>query len=107
MHFGPRARLLTGISVVSVAATLWVLLVFLAPNDPATRVSFDVLEAAVQSGRVREIRIKKRVYTYRLNDASLGAPQEQANGPEPTLAQVRALRPSGPNLVGPKISFEL
>jgi len=103
---GSRALLLCGTCVVSVAATLWMLLVFLAPNEPVARVSFGELEADVRAARVQEIRIHGRVYTYSVRGAP-GAPKHQATGPEPTLAQVRALRPAEPTGMAPKVFFEL
>jgi len=94
------------VSLGSVAFTLWVLLVFLAPTESAELVTFDQLTQDVAAGRVDEIRIERRDYTYRVRS---GAPstRKRAVGPEPDLARVRAMRPAAPDAPAPKIIFEL
>jgi hypothetical protein len=101
-----RVLLLCGTGLVSSAATLWVLLVGLAPHEP--RVSYDALAADVRAGRVASIHIEGRDYTYALRVAQPGAIPERrsATGPEPTIAQLRALRPADPDERPPTIDFE-
>jgi hypothetical protein len=89
----PRVLRLGATALVSSAATLWVLLVGLAPNEPVVAVSFDTLTADLQAGQVNEIQIHGRDYTYRRQDTRSGSPLPRAIGPEPTLTQVRALCP--------------
>ena len=71
------------------AATLFVLLVILAPNEKTDRASFEDLRASVAAGRVSEIVIDGHAYTYRERGAST---YKRADGPEPDLALVRSIR---------------
>ena len=93
-------------AIGSVAFTLWVLLVFLAPTDSAELVTFERLTQDVAAGRVYEIRIEKRDYTYLVRDGAHST-RKRAAGPEPDLALVRAMRPAAPASLPPRIYFEL
>jgi hypothetical protein len=98
-----RVILLCSVSAASVAATLWLVLVFLSPSERVSHVSFDELTSDVAAGRVDEVRIDKRVYTCRVRGEPL---RKQATGPEPTLARVLAFRPSDREKAPPKVFFE-
>jgi hypothetical protein len=102
---GSRIALLCAASIGSVAFTLWVLLVFLAPAESAELVTFEQLTLDVAAGRVDEIRIDGRSYAYRLRDGAT-TKRKRAAGPEPDLAHVRALRPAASNTLRPTIRFE-
>jgi hypothetical protein len=87
------------VAIASIAATSWILLVGLAPNEVA--VSFADLEAGIEGGAVREIRIEDRTYRFRTDGVS-----KKATGPAADIALVRSLRPSDKDRLPPKIYFE-
>jgi hypothetical protein len=89
-------------SICSIALTSWILIVGLAEKPrTAQEVTFDELTRDLESGEVQEIRIEERTYSYRVRGS-----QKRTVGPLPTLASVRALRPTRPELLAPKVWFE-
>jgi cell division protease FtsH len=93
---------------------LWVVLIvmfltiwqFLSPPDRKYSAFSDFVNE-VHSGRVDEISIKDREYTYRLRgtDPQKGG-QRQAIGPVPTEALLATLKPDSKEVGAPKIFFE-
>jgi len=85
------------VSVASIAATLVVLLVGLAPDERANA-TFDELRADVARGDVAEVRVDGRAYAWRARGA-----QKRAEGPEPDVALVLAL--ASKDGARPKVTF--
>jgi hypothetical protein len=106
---GPRPKTLVALAIVSacwVFTTWFVWAVLLAPREPdVPTVPFGDFLADVEHGLVTEVHVKDRLYVYveRDDDRSV---RRQATGPEPTIAQVRALRPKDAAGRAPKVYFE-
>ena len=98
-----------GVAIASVILTAVVLFAIGLARDakraPAhPRVAFSDLLAEIDHGRVDDVRIEGRVYTYRIK----GAPEPSAHeaiGPTGDESVVRALRPSDPSLPAPKVTL--
>ncbi|HEY8076708.1 MAG TPA: hypothetical protein VIF62_21430 [Labilithrix sp.] len=94
-------RLICAVSAAaSCAATIFVLAYVLRPEPPPS-VSWEELRAAVERGDVDTIEIDGDVYEFR--GRHIGP--ARARGAAPTLASIRALRPSDSKAAPPKISF--
>jgi len=97
------AGLFGGVSAVSVALTL----LWLWPREEKVpQVAFDEFRADLAAGRVVQIGIEKRAYTYRVGTREGVSVSKRALGPEPDIAAVRALRPADPNGIPPLVYFE-
>ncbi len=107
----PRSKRLLEVAVVSacwVFATWFLWAVLLAPQEPVVpTVAFGDFVADVERGDVRDVSVKGRVYKYSVpgNDGRR-VEKKQTTGPEPTIAQVRALRPKDPASRPPRIVFD-
>jgi hypothetical protein len=91
--------LYAGVAAVSSAlALVWMLLM---PGEvPPPRVPYEEFTADLQAGRIMEIEIGDRAYTYLTRDR-----RKQTLGPSPDIAQVRAMRPRDADMLRPKIYF--
>jgi cell division protease FtsH len=94
---------------------LWVVLIvmfltiwqFLTPQERKVPVAFSDFVAEVQAGRVDEIKIKDREYTYRLKGADpQKAGTKEATGPLADEALLATLKPENKDIAPPKIFFE-
>jgi len=106
----PRSKRLLEVAVVAacwVFATWFFWAVLLAPQEPVVpTVAFGDFVADVERGDVREVSVKGRVYEYSVAGTDRYLLKKQTTGPEPTIAQVRALRPKDPASRPPKIVFD-
>jgi len=106
----PRSKRLLEVAVVSacwIFATWFFWAVLLAPRDRVLpTVAFGDFLADVERGDVRSVTVKSRVYTYSVAGKDGHLVEKQTTGPEPTIAQVRALRPKDPASRAPKVSFD-
>ena len=95
---------------------LWVVLIvmflaiwqFLTPAERKVPVAFSEFVNEVHSGRVDEIHIKDREYTYRIKGAepTKGGGTKEAVGPVPDEKLLETLRPDAKDAPAPKIFFE-
>ena len=95
---------------------LWVVLIvmfltiwqFLTPAEKRVPVAFSDFVAEVQQGKVDEIKIKDREYTYRIRgaDPSKGGNVKEAVGPLADEALLATLKPEQKDQPAPKIFFE-
>jgi cell division protease FtsH len=95
---------------------LWVLLIvmflaiwqFLNPPERRQAVAFSEFVTEVQAGRVDEIRIKDREYTFRVHaaDGAKSTAQKEAVGPVADEALLATLKPTNKEAPVPKIYFE-
>ena len=95
---------------------LWVVLIvmfltiwqFLTPAERKVPVAFSDFVNEVHAGRVDEIRIKDREYTYRIKgaDPTKGGGTKEAVGPLPDEKLLETLRPDAKDAPAPKVFFE-
>jgi cell division protease FtsH len=95
---------------------LWVVLIvmfltiwqFLTPAERKQPVAFSDFVSEVHAGRVDEIKIKDREYTYRLKgaDPQKGGGTKEAIGPLADEALLQNLKPDAKDAQPPKIYFE-
>jgi cell division protease FtsH len=95
---------------------LWVVLIvmfltiwnFLTPAERKVPVAFSDFVSEVHAGRVDEIRIKDRDYSYRLKGSDPAKPGsiKEAVGPLPDEKLIETLRPEAKDVPNPKIKFE-
>ncbi|AKV00831.1 Cell division protein FtsH [Labilithrix luteola] len=95
---------------------LWVVLIvmfltiwnFLTPAERKVPVAFSDFVNEVHAGRVDEIRIKDREYTYRIKgaDPTKGGGTKEAVGPLPDEKLLETLKPTDPAAQTPKVFFE-
>src|SRR3954462_15391609 len=85
--------------------TIWQ---FLTPAERKVPVAFSDFVNEVHAGRVDEIRIKDREYTYRLKgaDPGKGGGTKEAVGPLADEKLVDNLKPTDPATQPPKVFFE-
>src|SRR3954453_9346496 len=85
--------------------TIWQ---FLTPAERKVPVAFSDFVNEVHAGRVDEIRIKDREYTYRIKgaDPTKGGGTKEAVGPLPDEKLLETLRPDAKEANAPKIFFE-
>ena len=95
---------------------LWVVLIvmfltiwqFLTPAERKVPVAFSDFVNEVHQGRVEEIRIKDREYTYRIKgaDPTKGGGTKEAVGPIPDEKLLETLKPEAKDAPAPKVFFE-
>ncbi len=106
----PRSKRLLEVAVVSacwVFATWFFWAVLLAPREPVVpTVAFGDFVADVERGDVRDVSVKGRVYEYSVPGNGRYLVKKQTTGPEPTIAQLRALRPKDPASRAPNFVFD-
>ena len=95
------------VSACWVFATWFFWAVLLSPREPMVpTVAFGDFLADVERGDVKDVSVKGRVYEYSVMGDDGHLVEKQTTGPEPTIAQVRAMRPKDPASRAPKISFD-
>ena len=95
---------------------LWVVLIlmflaiwqFLSPTERKQTVAFSEFVTEIKAGRVEELHIKDRDYTFRLHgaDPQKGNGNKEAIGPVADEALLATFKPDDPKLPAPKIFFE-
>ncbi|MBX3202209.1 MAG: ATP-dependent zinc metalloprotease FtsH [Labilithrix sp.] len=85
--------------------TIWQ---FLTPPDKKVPVAFSDFVTEVKDGKVDEIKIKDREYTYRVRgaDQAKGGGWKEAVGPVADEKLVENLKPTDPKTTPPKVFFE-
>lgn len=79
---------------------------FLTPAERRVQAAYSDFITDVRAGRVEEIRIRDREFTYRVHDSSGAVVTKETIGPIPDQALVASLKPDDPNLPLPKVFFE-
>jgi hypothetical protein len=97
-----------GVSIASVVATVALFFVYATVHDAGrregkTRVPFSDLVTEVELGRVDEIRVDGRVYTYRIHGGEGRNATKETLGPKADMTALRTLRPTDPSLPAPSI----
>ncbi|MDF2696577.1 MAG: Cell division protein FtsH, partial [Labilithrix sp.] len=95
---------------------LWVVLIvmfltiwqFLTPADKKVPVAFSDFVTEVKQGKVDEIKIKEREYSYRVRgaDQAKGGGWKEAVGPTADEKLIETLKPEDPKAAPPKVFFE-
>ena len=91
-----------GVSIVSVVFFVAVRQV-LSPPDSKAPVAFSDFVDEVHAGRVDEIKIHDREFTFRTHDSSGRSIVKEAVGPIPDPALIASLKPDDPKTPPPKI----
>jgi ATP-dependent Zn protease len=77
-----------------------------APGERKTLVAYSDFLAEVRAGRVSEITINDREYTYRTTGKDGQVFVKTAVGPAPNQATIDSLKPDDPSKPAPKVTFE-
>jgi len=97
-----------GVSIASVIATVAFFLLYATVHDAGrgdgkTRVAFSEFLAEVESGRVDEIHVVGRIYTYRERGGESRNATRETVGPKADMPALKTLRPIDPSLPPPNI----
>ncbi len=97
--------LLLWVVLIVMFLTIWNLL---TPTERKVPVAFSDFVTEVHAGRVEEIRIKDRDYTYRVKGADAAKPggTKEATGPLADEGLLQTLKPTDPAAEAPKVFFE-